>query len=727
MKEYTTEFQIDSEEYDKNTRIFKKLIVIGITILFFAIAFQFQIIDAVTGNEVRTLSIGSIEVIDSLNPYVGILDISYVYYSLVYNGLQTADQDLKTITDLAISWWYMDGPTAATLQNPTDFSTFDRNSTPEDWPLGSIWEYNLTEHVYWSDGELFDAEDVEYTINVQSGDNFNTFWAYQPSTRWVHHAEVVDDHIVRVFFCEYETKNPYPIAYGNSIGLYIMPEHMFGDREPTYLAFEWDGIPTVGIGPFIGTDNLRNEFIAKEILTLVRNPFYDFIDDSGTRSGLGGVYDQPVEIDRIVFKFYGDENTLQLGMLNGEIDSTIIDPTTFLVWSDESVRSDWLNIVSVLTPTGFCKATAINDYVNAEGDINPLRLDPAVQRAMAIATNKTYIIDQYYKGFGLPGISIISTPVWPDWWWEPGDEISTFSVTDGSGVEIYNYSKPMKDVMEFDLELANEILNVSGYDQWTGGEFGKGARIAGDLVGERMYDLFGAPSSTIVGRTLEFENVAVFEDYMDRQISRYHEVEWKNIGVIAPPHWVNDAEWGALIYSYHFNIQQTYWSGDIDPNYLTYITTSYAMFGWNDFGISEEEYDRLYMNQAKCFNYTERKYWVDECIKWQYLSGSMIVTVYPERCYAYSEKHWTNWGNWTEHPGLTIDMFWSRAPFTYNVKYVESEEREQSSLAMAILVFGSIAAILIATVAIKIRKNREIQRLMDEEDEEMDEEHEKGL
>jgi len=615
----------------------------------------------------KVLSIGFIESIDSANPYLGIQGTSYIFYGMIYDYLICPDEDMEPRPNLASSWWYMDGQTAAILGQ--DFSGFIYPN-PADWPLGSIWEYNITQNVFWNDGEPFTAYDVEWTINVQIGDDFYSYWAYQPYTLWIEHAEAVNDYKVRIFFSERSTKLPVPISWGENLCIPIMPKHIFESRPSTYLAYDWDGVPAIGTGPFMGTANLRQEVIAGEFVTLVKNPYYDFIDPAdGIRKGLGGTFNRVVEIDKILMRFFSEEATLSLAVRTGVVDTARISTATYLQWLSDPSLPDTLNLVSILPPNGYSKEISINAYADAPGILNPLRLDPAVQRAAALATNKSFIIDQVYKGLGVPGVGLIS-PVWPDWYWAPGDETSWFNLTDGNGdiIPAGSYSKPMKDVMEFDLDLANDILDAAGY-VWTG-EVGNSVREAGPLVGERMQHLFGMIPAAIEGETLEFEMVIDYTNQEDRQIGIYVSSEWKNIGIDAYPLYVDDPTWAQLIYSYTYNTMLTYWSGDIDPNYLLYIPTSYALFGWNEFGTNSAEYDLLYLMQAFAMDSSEREFLVDECIKWQYLSGSIITTVYPKFCYAYSEERWTNWSDWNMHPGMSLDAFWGENPLWYSLRSV---------------------------------------------------------
>jgi len=681
------------------------------------------------GGDARIFSMGFIEKIDSLNPFLGLYDAAYVYYGLVYDYLMIADKDLNLAPNIASSWWTLDGPTAASLGHDFSSDYFPKFPDPADWPFGSIWEFNLTDNVFWSDGERLTAYDVEWTYNIQKGVNFAMFWAFQPATRWIHHAEAVDDHKIRVFFAMLETGEPFPAAFGGGgVGciIPILPKHALEDKSPAELSFDWDGTPVICTGAFTGTDKIMEEMIEGERIKLVKNPFYDFIDDDGSRRGLGAIYNRTVEIDELHIKFFGDENVLQLGVLTGEIDATEIEPTTYLTWEDPDYdRPEWLETVKLFSCTGYTKSMAINAHPDAPAETtNPLRLDPAVRRAMTIMVNRSYIVDNLFNGFGIPGTSIINSPAWGEWFWEPGDDTSWFNVTDGSGniIENASYSKPLKDVMGYDPVLANKILNESGYDQWTGGEFGKGIRKAGNLAAERMNYLYGSPQSSILDRTLEFEILTTF-DNNDRRIAEYVIKEWEKIGVSSSNRHVNYPTWAQDIYNYVYEVSMTYWSGDIDPNYLCYITTSLSINGWNDFGTMDEEYDGYYIKQATSMNFTERKYYVDKCIEWHYLSGQVVTTIVPEICFAFSNERWTNWGDWEAHPGLAIDHFWSEAPFTYHVQYVGEPHRD-TPLWVYIAAIGIIAVVAFAISYNRIRR-KSIEKKFEkefEDEESLDEE-----
>jgi len=722
MKEF--ENNNDFLGFDLSSKSLRKASAVLVTSIMLAVAFQ-AIIPFATAAPDKVISIGYTQDIDTANPYVGVQDSSYVYYGMIYDYLIEPDANLEPQPNLAASWWYMDGPTAASLPEPTDFSAFSHNTTPEDWPLGSIWEYNLTENVFWNDGETFTADDVEFTINVQIGSSFATFWAYQPYTRWIDHAEAISDLKVRIYFSDLDKKYPFAAAFGYNLDIPMLPEHIFSDKEPTYIAFNWNGVPAIGTGPFMGTNKLNDELIAKDRITLVPNPYYNFVDEDGIQKGLGAAYDRTIEMDKLQFKFFSDENTLQLSVFTGETDVAEISADTYLNWRKPGADvPDTLNLISMLGCTAFSKVTSINAYPESTGEINPLRIDPAVQRAMAITVNKTYIKDQVFKGLAIEGTNIVATPVWDEWYWEPGDELSTFYVNDSLGNNIMNYTKPLKDVMEFDLELANQILDAAGY-VWTG-ETENSVRKAGPIVGARLEAQLGIPASSVVDRTLNFQILSEIGDLEDKLIGNVLIQNWKDIGVYTELEFVDIATWSKNVYGYTYEVVMTYWSGDIDPNYLCFIPTSYALLGWNEFGTDRDDYDYLYLQQARSFNYTERKYWVDECSKWQYLSGSIITTVYPFVCFAYNNRTWSNWGNWTEQPGLSMAHFWGEAPLWQQLIYDPQEGDGDNFWIMAALGIA-IAAIAAVAGVILLRKRKMEKEMMREADiEEAEFDSEKG-
>jgi ABC-type transport system substrate-binding protein len=696
----------------------RRFLAIGVIFAMVFIVFQVTITEALAAEQpIRTLVVAMGEPVDSGNPYVGVNDNAYVFYSFIYDDLITPGADSLPIPSLARSWWYMDGPTAASLGS--NFDALSHNQTPTDWPLGSIWEYNITRDVFWNDGEPFTADDVVWTINIQIGSNFANYWAYQPYTRWIDHAEKINDYKVRVFFSDVITLQPFSIAFGDNLFIPIMPKHIFKDEPASFIAQGWDGTPSIATGPFMGTNNLGSELVAKETITLVKNQYYNFTDSDGVGKGLGYANGEVFQMDRIELKFFSEESTLALAVRTGDADVGQIQASTYFGWKNDASLPKSVNLISILGSTDYSKQIVLNAYEQSLAVLNPLRLDPAVQRATALATNKTYIKDNVYKGLAEIGVGLIS-PATSRWYWEPGNEISTFNVMAADNTTLFSYSKPMKNVMDHNVTLANQILDAAGY-VWTG-EVGKSPRKAGPIAAARMHALFNSIESDILNTQLAFELVSELEVFEDKSIGDFVTSDWEKVGI-----WiqgsngdhvislVNSATWNTLIYTYQFNAMQTYWSGDIDANYLLYGPTTLSLQGWNEFGTTSPVYDALYLKQAITLNYTARKHWVDECQKWQYLSGSIITLVYPEKCFAINNHTWKNWGDWVQYPRIAIDGFWSSNPLYSMLKYDPDAATTDYT---TMLIAAGVVVVLIAVFAVRTIRRKKKERGMEQEEEE---------
>lgn len=720
----------------------KRLLALAVLVFMLVALAQTAVLNgAAQTTEERILTLALGEPIDSPNPFVGITDNAYIFYGMVYDYLMTPDENMVNRPNLALSWSPLDGETAAasgtTFQKSSDFSLY-YNTT--DWPYGSIWQYNLTDDAYWSDGVQFTADDVEWTLEIQIGPNFMTYWAYQPYTRWIDHVEKIDEFTVRIFFSDFDSKKPTPVAFGGNLFIPMMPKHAFEGKPTSYIAQEWDGYPAIGTGLFQGTANLKNEIIAKESVTLISNRYYNWTDDEGRQHGLGVTHKRDVQIDKLIMKFFSEESTLALSIRTGDADGGEILPGTYMSWkADQSLPSNII-LQTTLSPTSYSKEVVLNAYEGSPGSLNALRLDPAVQRACALATDKNFVKNVVYKGLAEIGYGLI-TPVTPQWYWEPDATPSTFNVEGAawnstsqkyelSGV-VYSYTKPMNKVMEYDIAEANRILDAAGY-VWANTST-MTVRKAGPLAAQRMEAMGFGNATTLLNKPLIFEQVVEQEVFEDREVGNFLVTEWEKIGIWissdgGPTHaisLVNSATWNQLIYSYTYNTMQTYWSADIDPNYITYIPTSYALFGWNEFGTNRPDYDELYLKTVTTLDPVERKHWVDETQKWVYLSGSIIVTVYPIICFAMNNETWEGWGNWTEHPGMTIDAFWTENPLFWHIKYKEKSTAATGDLTGIIIGSIVVVAIIAAIAATVLLRKKKTRMMLEEEEEETEEEEEK--
>lgn len=673
------------------------------------------------------------EGVQSANPFIGIYDSDYMFYSYVYDYLMYPNQDGNATPNLAKSWWHMNGSYA--LAHGSDPATDLLGRNASEWPSGSIWEYNLTEGVTWSDGAPFDADDVVYSVWLQTGDNYPTFWAYQPYTKWIDHAQRVDQYKVRYYFTDRtNASNPaIPVAWGSCISCPIVPKHILQDYSPVTIAQNWTGVPAIGTGPFVGTDILEDEIIAKEKITLLKNPEWE--------RGLGAIYNRTMEIDKLVMKFYSEEQVLILDLKTKKIDATEVTAINYLSLKNATDNPPELRLVTQYSSTVYSKISHFNfEVAKAPAGLNPARCDPAIHRACGVATDREYIVSDIFKGLGVRGTGLLS-PVFPDWYydaWNDDKNVTWFNVTDEYGANLYSYHDTVSDVMDFNITLANAILDAAGYD-WSGviGEY----RTIGDVAAKRLVamglvaDEATAKTDPKTGnpRILEFEDILEQEVFEDMDISKYLASQWKQIGIKLVPTAVNTGTWNKMVYTFQEHFTETYWSGDPDPNYLLYVPSSYSMDGWNEWGVWYDElnpdwwtgsipyYDYCYDMQARLFNKTERMHWVHECEKFMFLAGAAFMTTcFPKNAYGYLDWRWTNWGNWTEHPGLQIDHFWGQTPVFMKIKWVG--EAPNNGGGMEIVAAIAIAAVVAAVAAVVVLRRQKSQKMMEEEEEETEEE-----
>jgi peptide/nickel transport system substrate-binding protein len=550
-----------------------------------------------------TLRVGLLEPIDSLNPFIGINDNAYVFYGLVYDFLIAVDQDLKPKPNLAVSW----------------------NVVADEMPLGSVWQYNLTHDAKWHDGEPFTADDVVFTFDIQSGDNWFKMWAYQPYTLMVNYTEKINDYTVRIHFFDRTTGNPAAISFGDSLLVPIVPKHLFKDLKIEDLSFSYTNPHPVGTGPFMVTDRIYEEFLRGERLTLMRNPDYH----------LG-----PVKFDRLIIEFYLEPAAMVTDMQRGAVDLAAFATPNYknlLDWlqsnpTDSVGTYAGLSCTSYSVEVGICMADA------APNSTNWLRHDPAVRQAMAYATDKEFIRDHIYMGFADIGYSLFS-PIMGSWYWEPNE------------TQRYDYN----------LTKANEVLDNAGY-AWNPGHT------------KRLAD----PSNQYMSNTneLKFTVLVETELFEDRATFMFLQEEWAKIGIQIDPLFVDSATWNNIVYNSAgaFDMEMTYWSGDPDPNYLLYTQSSDALSGWSENYYSSAEFDQNYTKSVLTTNQTERVTYVQNCLMHSYMDCAFLVNVYPYGCWAWRADHFSGWGDWAAHPGRQLSNFWSSNDLFFDLEPIAVNE-----------------------------------------------------
>ena len=370
--------------------------------------------------EETVLRIGCMQRVDSLSPLLGLTDASQIFYGLVYDSLFSVGNDLETVGNLATSWRIV--------------PSTDPELVLSGEPYGSVWEYDLTQNASWHDGEPFTAEDAAWVINMYA-ENYYLFWAYEPYTNFMQSAEVVDSDTMRIHFFERSSGEPVPVSYGDSIHIPMIPRHKLMSYEPMDLAFTWSGVfgdsspPIVGTGPFMVTPDIMDEYLEGDQITLLRNPNYHWGSDKG----------EWVLFDKLVMYFYDDEVAMRYDLEAAVLDIAQFPPSTYVSIDDEVTSGD-LQDIEVFDGLKCTQARTSVVFNMHESGPNMARLDPAVRRALAMATDKQTIVDEFYMGCADVGSTLIS-PISEDWHYEPAEG----------------------EFLDFDLGAAGQLLEDSGY------------------------------------------------------------------------------------------------------------------------------------------------------------------------------------------------------------------------------------------------------------------------
>ena len=583
-----------------------------------------------------TLTWGMLEAIDSLNPFIGVNDNAYIFYGLVYDYLIAVDEDMNPEPNLALSW----------------------RVVPDQVPLGSVWEYTITNNAYWHDGEPLDASDVNFTINYQVGSYYDLMWAYQPYTKLIDHARMIDSHKVWIYF-KNTTGVPAPCPFGDKLMMPIVPEHIWSKIPQSEAGFQEENVFPIGSGPFKCTNNTASEFNGRSALVLYKNDKYHAKAD----------FDKEVQIDRLILKFYLEPAAMLTDMQTGAIDVALFNAPNYknLMTYLESHQDAPIGTYAGLTCTSYSIDIEVNMKVSAAG-VNPLRLDPAVRKAMAYAIDKEFIRDYVYKGFAEVGSTILS-PIYEGLYWEPGAD------------EIY----------EYDLELANATLEAAGY-AWN----------AEHTVRESSADNPYLPNHEL-SFTIVIEQGLV-EDKDTADLLKY---DWAKIGIELESVSYDTGEWNTIVYGYAapYDLTISYWSGDPDPNYLLFVQTSYAIDGWSENAYNSPEYDKNYTMSVETINAEERTPYILSCQEIMYKDAAFIVTVYPYGCYAWRTDHFSGWGNWSAHPGRSLSNFWTANPLYFDL--VPTGENE-TDLTMAYVIIAVVIAAAVAVVVfLRLRPPKE--------------------
>jgi peptide/nickel transport system substrate-binding protein len=306
----------------------------------------------------KTLTVGIINDIDSLNPFVGFVVESYEVWGLMYDTLTGySAKDFSAVPGLAKSW-----------------------TTSAD---GKTWTYTLQSGVKWSDGTPLSAHDAAYTFNrIIDGTAEQTNYGNYVAN--IVKAEAPDDTTLIL-----TTKTPSPTML--HLAVPILPEHIWkqvGEKQVSTFKNDPSGTPApVGSGPYVLAERKVGQYVR-----LTANKDY-----------WGGA----PHMDEVVFRVYSSAEALAQALRKGEID--IADSLEANVFN--SLKGvDGITTVAAkysgFNEIAFNYGAALTNGTPI-GDGHPALKDKRVRVALAHAVDLNTILQRAAGGYGSVATGVI--------------------------------------------------------------------------------------------------------------------------------------------------------------------------------------------------------------------------------------------------------------------------------------------------------------------------------
>jgi len=235
---------------------------------------------------------------------------------------------------------------------------------------GRTITYHLRRGVRWSDGAPFDAADVLYTVDAIRNPRNNI----TQRELWDH---VVDVRAPAPYTVVFRLKTAFaPFAarfFSTHSNACLLPRHLLGTL-PTLNEAPYNALP-VGIGPFRFTAFRRGDAVEMEA-----NPFYF--------RGLP-------KLRKVAYKIITDDNTIFTQLQTGELDMWAAVSGSFV---ERVGRIPGVAVTSALST--FMSGIYLNDR-------HAVVSDPAVRRALRLATNRPYLLHTVYHDAGRLAESVV--------------------------------------------------------------------------------------------------------------------------------------------------------------------------------------------------------------------------------------------------------------------------------------------------------------------------------
>jgi peptide/nickel transport system substrate-binding protein len=240
----------------------------------------------------------------------------------------------------------------------------------------TTWTFHLRPHLVWSDGQSYDARDVDFTWKLWRNPKFGAASTF--GLNLIRSAEVSVDYLSITFHL---TRPFAPFLADLWVdGLFApLPMHHFSSMAPKQILKSSDNLnPKVVSGPFMMAESVPGDHY-----TLVRNPRY-------YRASEGLPY-----LDKVVFKVFKDFDAGLKDLQAGSLDVT---PALFDARPGAFQQYQRLRDYTLIYPPAQNGFEAL--YFNFHNTVLASHLE--VRKAMAMAVDQQAIIAGVLHGLGTP-------------------------------------------------------------------------------------------------------------------------------------------------------------------------------------------------------------------------------------------------------------------------------------------------------------------------------------
>ena len=238
-------------------------------------------------------------------------------------------------------------------------------------PDGKTWTFHMRPHLVWSDGQPYDARDVDYTWKLWTNPKFGGSWALPPNL--ITSADVSADDLSITFHLA-RAYAPFLTLWEDDANA-PLPAHHFSKIAPEkILNLPENANPQVVSGPFV-----MSESVPGDHYTMVRNPRY-YLASKGLPY-----------LDKIIIRIDNQETILK-NLQAGLITSS---------WPlDVGQVPEFQHLTHYSLTTSPTSASYEAIYFNFHNTVLASHLE--VRQAIAMAIDQQAMIQQALYGFGGP-------------------------------------------------------------------------------------------------------------------------------------------------------------------------------------------------------------------------------------------------------------------------------------------------------------------------------------